>query len=101
MPVNPAISAADFAGRDLAGIRALYGGSGGGAGFDLAWARDTNGAPVSLGSVQFVRVDMQGGHGEIDGIVAVPEPGGGVLGLAGAGVAVAWAGLRRWRRIGT
>jgi len=98
-PVNPAISAADFAGKDLAGIRALYAGSGGGAGFDLAWARDTNGAPVSLPSVHFVRVEMQGGHSEIDGIVVVPEPGGGVVGLAGAVAGVAWVGLRRcWRR---
>jgi len=101
MPVNPAISAADFAGRDLAGLRALYGGSGGGASFDLAWARDTNGAPVSLTRVHFVRVDMQGGHGEIDGIAVVPEPGVGVLCLAGAGAAVAWAGLRRCRRSGS
>jgi hypothetical protein len=99
IPVNPALSEADFAGKDLAGIRALYGGAGGGAGFDLAWARDTNGAPVNLPSVNFVRVEMQGGHAEIDGIVAVPEPGVGVLFLAGA-AAVAWAGPRRCRRRG-
>jgi hypothetical protein len=98
MPVNPALREEDFAGRDLAGLRALYAGSGGGAGFDLAWARDTHGAPVSLASAQFVRVDLQGGHAEIDGVVAVPEPGGGILCLAGA-AAVAWAGWRRrWRR---
>ncbi len=97
-PVNPAISAVDFAGQDLQGIRALYAGSGGGAGFDLAWARDTNGAPVSLTSAQFVRVEMQDGHAEIDGIVAVPEPGAWMFGLAGAGAA--WAAGRRRQRTG-
>ena len=38
--MNPALTAADFAGQDLAGIRALYNGSAGGAGFSLAWAID-------------------------------------------------------------
>src|SRR2546430_1550748 len=36
LPINPSLTSADFAGKDLAGIRALYGGSAGGAGFDLA-----------------------------------------------------------------
>lgn len=47
LPANPALTARDFTGKDLAGIRALYAGSGGGAGFSLAWAQDANGQSVS------------------------------------------------------
>ena len=43
LPVNPALTATHFAGLGLAGIAARYAGSGGGAGYDLAWAQDTNG----------------------------------------------------------
>jgi hypothetical protein len=91
LPVNPALGSADFAGLGLAGIRALYAGSGGGTGFDLAWARDANGQPVSLDSARFVRVEVSGGHAEIDAFVAVPEPS--ALSLVGLAVAMAlgWA----------
>lgn len=74
LTVNPALTAADFAGRDLAGIRALYHGAGGGRGFDIAWAQDGLGQSVSLASINFVRVDVLSGKAEIDAFVAVPEP---------------------------
>ena len=88
-PLNPALQAADFSGRDLAGIRSLYGGSGGGAGFDLGWALDANGRSVNLTSIRFVRIDVLSGAAEIDAIVAVPEPSSWALGLLGFGLLLA------------
>ena len=69
LPVNPALTAADFAGKDINGIRALYAGSAGGAGFDLAWA----GVPLS--SVNYLRFDVLSGVAYIDAVSVVPEPG--------------------------
>ena len=69
-PVNPALQQSDFADKTLAEIRALYAGSAGGAGFDLAWAQDTNGSPVVLDAVRFVRIDVLAGRAEIDAVVA-------------------------------
>jgi hypothetical protein len=74
LAVNPALTAADFAGLDLAGIRALYNGAGGGRGFDISWAQDGLGQSVLLSSVEFVRIEVLSGNAEIDGVVAVPEP---------------------------
>jgi hypothetical protein len=91
LPVNPALTGADFAGKDLAGIRALYAGSGGGAGFDLSWAIDGANQPVSLASVDFVRLDGLSGVAYVDAVSVVPEPSTGALLLAGA--ALVW--LRR------
>ena len=88
LPVNPALTAADFTGLDLAGIRALYNGSAGGAGFSLAWAEDSNGQSVSLSSVNYIRLTVlnDGSPAYIDAISVVPEPAIGALALAGAGV---------------
>lgn len=88
LPVNPALTAADFAGQDLAGIRALYNGSAGGAGFSLAWAIDSNGNSVSLASVDYVRLDVlsDGTPAYIDAMsVVAPEPATWALVLTGAG----------------
>ena len=74
-PVNPALTGADFAGKDLNGIRSLYGGSGGGTGFDISWAQDGNGQYVFLPSISFIRVDVLSDKSEIDAFAAVPEPG--------------------------
>jgi len=74
LPVNPSLSSADFGGLGLAGIRALYNGSAGGAGFDLSWARDGDGNAVDLASANFVRIDVLNGRTQIDAISVVPEP---------------------------
>lgn len=88
LPVNPTLTAADFASQDLAGIRALYAGSAGGAGFDLAWAIDSNGQSVSLSSVDYVRLDVlnDGTPAYIDAISVVPEPAAWILAISGAGL---------------
>jgi hypothetical protein len=74
LAVNPQLNNASFNNKGLADFRSLYGGSGGGTGFDLSWARDSQGQPVSLDSIQFVRVDVLSGASEIDGFSSVPEP---------------------------
>ena len=77
LAVNPELTAEDFNGTDLAGIRTLYGGAAGGAGLDISWARDANGQPVDLSEVRFVRIDVLTGAAEVDGVSAlglVPEP---------------------------
>ncbi len=88
LPVNPALTAADFAGLDLNGIRALYAGSAGGAGFDLAWAIDSNGQSVALSSVDYVRLNVlnDGSPAYIDAISVVPEPATWTLALTGMGL---------------
>jgi hypothetical protein len=80
IPVNPALTSADFNGLNLSGIRSLYGGSAGGTGFDLSWARDGNGNPVDLQSASFLRIDVLSGRTQIDAISAVPEPGAWMMG---------------------
>ncbi len=84
-PVNPALTAGSFAGQGLAGMRTLYGGSGGGSGYDLDWARNGLGQSVALSEVSYVRIDVLTGRAEIDALAAVPEPGTWALGLLGAG----------------
>jgi hypothetical protein len=88
LPVDPALTAADFAGQDLAGIKALYAGSAGGAGFGLAWAIDSNGQSVYLPSVDYVRLDVlsDGTPAYIDAISVVPEPATWTLAITGAGM---------------
>jgi hypothetical protein len=79
-PINPALSQSDFAGKDLAGIRSLYDGSGGGTSYDISWAQDGTGASIFLSSVSYVRVDVLSGKSEIDAFTAVPEPSALCLG---------------------
>ncbi|MGE3309859.1 MAG: hypothetical protein AB7O66_07810 [Limisphaerales bacterium] len=95
LPVNPGLREADFNGLGLAGIRALYEGSGGGTGFDIGWARNSDGSQARLDSIQFVRVDVLADRVEIDGFSAVPEPSTGVLTILGALVGLAGAGFPR------
>jgi len=88
LPVNPALTAADFTGQDLNGIRALYNGSAGGAGFSLAWAIDGNNQSVPLSSIDFVRLEVlnDGTPAYIDAISVVPEPATWALAITGAGL---------------
>ncbi len=86
LPVNPTLTAAEFAGQNLTGIRSLYNGSAGGAGFDLAWALDANNQSVSLSSVEYVRLDVLSGAAYIDAVTVVPEPATWTLVLAAAGL---------------
>jgi hypothetical protein len=88
LPMNPALTGSSFAGLNLAGIRALYAGSGGGTGFDISWAQDGLGNAVALGSISYVRIEVLDGKSEIDAIVAVPEPTTWALLLLGAGTLI-------------
>lgn len=69
-PIDPSITAASMIGRDWATVRAMYDGSGGGAGIDLA--------PLGLASIRFVRVRVPIGamqSAEVDGFSDVsPRP---------------------------
>jgi len=69
--VDPALSEADFAGATLADIRARYGGSAGGTGFDISSARGPHGRRVPLSFIRFVRVEVLSGKAEIDAFSAV------------------------------
>ena len=90
---DPALVPDDFDGLGLPGIRALYAGSAGGAGYDLAWALDGEGNPAGLDAAQYIRVSVLSGHAEIDGFSVVPEPTS--LALLGTGAAMLFSRLRR------
>ncbi|HEX5220408.1 MAG TPA: PEP-CTERM sorting domain-containing protein, partial [Verrucomicrobiae bacterium] len=68
-------------------------GSGGGRGFDIAWAQDGLGNSVLLDSISFVRVEVLSGNAEIDGFAVVPEPASASLLLLGS--LACWASRRR------
>ncbi len=74
-PIDPSITAASMIGEEWPAIRAMYDGSGGGAGIDLA--------PLGLTSIRFVRVRVPAGamqSAEIDGFSDVaPEAAKGDL----------------------
>lgn len=71
LPVDPKLSAENFAGATLDDIRGLYNGSGGGASYDISWAQDSKGRRVWLPMVRFIRIDVISGKAEIDGFAAV------------------------------
>jgi hypothetical protein len=75
-PVDPTLTANDFAGQTLQNIRALYYGSAGGAGYDISSARDAEGNPVRLPEIRFVRIQVLSGKSDVDGIAAVFIPRG-------------------------
>jgi hypothetical protein len=86
--VNPNLTASNFNGLGLSGIRSLYAGSAGGAGFNLGWAVDGNNQSVTLPSVDYVRLDVlgDGTPAYIDAISVVPEPTTLALAITGAGL---------------
>ena len=88
IPVDPSLTLADFTGKNLAGVEALYDGSAGGTGYDLAWALDADNNSVDLTSVDYVRLEVQSGVLDLDAISAVPEPAAG--GLLAAGAVFLW-----------
>lgn len=71
VPVDPVLGEQDFAGLDLQGIRSLYGGAGGGTGFDLSGAVDGTGAAVMLPWVRYVRLEQITGKVQLDALSAV------------------------------
>lgn len=74
IPAHPGLTAAHFAGTTTDDIRALYAGAGGGTGYDLAWARKSNGKKAGLSSIRYVRVEVLSGKAELDGFVEVDAP---------------------------
>jgi hypothetical protein len=69
-PIDPSITAASMIGQDWPTVRAMYDGSGGGAGIDLG--------PLGLSSIRFVRVRVPTGamqSAEIDGFSDVAPAG--------------------------
>ena len=70
VPVNPQLTASDFAGTTLEDIRALYRSSGGGNGYDIDWANIHRGN-AELSWIRYVRVEVLSGKSEIDGFAAV------------------------------
>ena len=71
VPLDPGLTAEDFAGATLDGMRALYNGSGGGASYDISWALDAKGRRVWLPMVRFIRIEVISGKVEIDGFATV------------------------------
>lgn len=73
LAVDRSLTAADFAGKTLAEIRALYDGAAGGAGFDIAWAKRENGRPANLSFIRYVRIEVLSGKSEVDAVSAITE----------------------------
>jgi hypothetical protein len=76
LPADPALTATNFAGATMGEIGELYQGSAGGASYAIAWAEDTNGNPVSLYDIRYVRIDVQSGRVQVAGFSAVASTNG-------------------------
>ncbi len=102
LPMNPSLQPQDFSGLDLSGIRLKYAGSAGGTSYDIGWVVNGSGSPISLSSIDYIRIDVLSSHVEIDGIstvASVPEPGTAMLGFAGAGLLLAGWRVRTARNM--
>jgi len=73
-PIDPSLTATDFAGQTMDGIRALYYGSAGGAGYDISWAQDDQGHSAKLPAINYIRVEVSSGKAEVDGFAVVFVP---------------------------
>jgi hypothetical protein len=98
-PAAMSLDNADFGGQNLAGVRSLYEGSAGGAGFDISWAQDGSGNSVNLPGISFIRVDVLTGKSEIDAFSVVPEPASWALACMGIGVIRARRRFARGRHL--
>jgi hypothetical protein len=76
IPADPTLTQTDFAGLTMAGIRALYLGSAGGAGYDISWAQDENGRQVLLPEISYVKIEVLDGKADVDGFATVFVPRG-------------------------
>jgi hypothetical protein len=76
IPTDPTLTATDFAGLTEAEVRALYHGSAGGVGFDLATAQDEFGNRARLQWITHIRIEVLSGKSEVDGVAAVFNPRG-------------------------
>ncbi len=94
LPVNPALTLADFTGKTTADALGLYAGSAGGTPFDIDWARDGNGDAVLLSDISYVKIVNTSSTvtGEIDAVAdvtPVPEPQTlALLAIAGGALAL-------------
>lgn len=102
LPVNPAFTLSSFVGLTAAQALSLYDGSAGGASYSISWAENAEGNPVDLPSVSYIKVEGTGGYGYVDAIArveSVPEPGAGVLAVAGMAATAVFGRMRRKRKV--
>ena len=95
IPMSASLQPAEFSGKTLDEIRQLYRGSAGGTSFDLAWALDATGKPVSLTEASYIRIEVLSGKADIDGfsmVSTVPEPQ--TWALMGSAMAGLWVWCR-------
>jgi len=92
IPVNPALTLANFTGQNLAGMESLYAGSAGGTGYSLDWALNADNQPANLASADYVRLEVQSGVLDLDAISVVPEPT--AWSLLPAGLGLLWLARR-------
>ncbi len=85
-PLDPSLTPEDFAGLDIDGLRALYDGSGGGTGIDVASLHGADDgflfARISVADDGDLNSSL---NAEIDGIAVVPTPPGALVLLGGLG----------------
>ncbi len=93
--MDPNLDLGKLNGLTLDGLRAVYAGSAGGTGLDLAWARLADGRSAGLSSAQYLRIDVLDGKVEIDGLAVVPEPTLFGLGLVAGAAFLMLRPLRR------
>jgi hypothetical protein len=99
LPVNPAFTLSSFVGVTATQALALYNGSAGGASYSISWAEDSNGDPVDLPEISYVKVEGSSGYGYVDAFARVedvPEPQSPGLALAGL---LLWRFKKRCNRI--